>query len=102
MALPQKSKIPPTEAGGTVQILSNQDVVDKGSNPTHGSEWIVQIVSTKQRAQKPQDFPLHSSGRKDLNYPQTAVCGISASQQPQFGRKDLKVPPTYVGGISHF
>jgi len=54
-------------------------------NPTDGSPWIIQILST--------------SARKDLNNPPTAVGGIQEETRSRC-RKDLNNPPTAVGGIS--
>jgi hypothetical protein len=70
-----KSGIPPTEVGGRFRSFLLEGTRPT-SNPTHGSEWMVQIVSPNRGAHDRLGLPGLNLRRKDLNDPQTAVCGI--------------------------
>jgi hypothetical protein len=47
MALDEESEIPPTAVGGSFQVLSKTNHKERPWNPTHGSGWIVQVLSKK-------------------------------------------------------
>ena len=75
-------------------------------NPTDGSPWIIQILSSARAANElviPRTavrglFRSFLAHRKDLNQPPTAVGGIPGETWLPC-RKDLNQPPTAVGGI---
>src|SRR5215218_2062185 len=77
---------PPTAVGGVSGSLckaTHEGFAQKVLNPTHGSGWFIQMLSTRKLL----------SG---VEIPPTAVGGSFK----YFLREDLKYPPTAVGGIT--
>jgi hypothetical protein len=102
--------IPPTAVGGFFRsCLQDERGLYASSNPTHGGEWIVQllptfgqsILSTEFRSVRAIQKVTRAAGwRMDLNDPPTAVGGIPGSRRALFVcRLQLNNPPTAVGGI---
>ncbi len=83
------------------------------ANPTNGSWWYVQVLSTYRAAHdsfeshqrqlvecsRPTFYRSATLGRWDLNHPPTAVGGIPSQRGFLSCRRDLNYPPTPVGGI---
>ena len=105
------------------ELYGVEKLCTKSENPTHGSGWMVQVPSTRERSQELGNPPHGSGGivqvpttlpetsakyqqkhmnRTDLNNPCTAVQGIHRSRSYVCCRKHLNHPPTAVGGIFAF
>src|SRR5215813_2636481 len=77
-SLSTTERIPATAVGGLFRSFLGTEPQYHGKNPTNGSWWMVQILSTT------TDLPLFAATlrRKDLNHPATAVAGISSMPGP--------------------
>jgi len=75
-------RINPTHGSGwIIQMVSTRNLKSRGWNPTNGSWWIVQILS------KGSEVSTHCHGWDYIEFGRVS-------------RKDLKEPPTAVGGIT--